>query len=157
MATRADLIEGMNKVVARSEALVGALSDEQWAKPAYEQGWNARQILAHIAAMGSISPVFVRWAVNPPPPTPGNGGPDPDAWNAQQVGAREGKALTELLAEIRAGHQAGIEALDGVTDAQLGASQTLLGHTDTAVNLLHLFLVDHSLAHLDDLEKAARK
>lgn len=156
VATRAELIEGMNRVVARSEALVGALSDEQWTKPAYEQGWNARQILAHIAAMGSISPVFVGWAVNPPPaPAGGGGGPDPDAWNAQQVGAREGKTLAELLDEIRAGHQAGVKALDAVTDVQLDGTQTLLGHTDSAGNLLHFFLVEHSLAHLDDLENAA--
>ncbi len=162
VATRDELIQGINQVVARSEGLVDALTDEQWSKPAYEQGWNARQILAHIAAMGSVSPVFVGWAVNPPPApsgegSGGGGAPDPDAWNAQQVGIRNEKSLSELLAEIRSGHQTGIKALDAVSDEQLAQTRTLLGHTGPAIDLLHGFLVGHSLEHLQDLENAARQ
>ncbi len=161
MPNREQIVLGISNVVSRSEELAAGLSEEQWSRPAYEKGWNARQILAHIAAMGSISPVFIGWAKNPPPAPSGSGGssgssaPDPDAWNAQQVAARDGKSVSELLAEIRAGHQAGVQALELVTDKQLSTTVTLLGHTDAAGTLLHGFLVGHSLEHLEDLSKAA--
>lgn len=157
MSSREQIVLGISNVVSRSEELAAGLSEAQWSRPAYEQGWNARQILAHIAAMGSVSPVFVSWAKNPPPASSGGSGgaPDPDAWNAQQVSARDGKSVAELLAEIRAGHQAGIQALESVTDEQLQATVTLLGHTESAGTLLHVFLVDHSLGHLEDLSRAA--
>lgn len=160
VSSREEIILGISNVVSRSEDLAAGLSDEQWARPAYERGWNARQILAHIAAMGSISPVFIGWAKNPPPAPGGSSGsgggvPDPDAWNAQQVAARDAKSVAELLAEIRAGHQAGVQALESVTDEQLSTTVTLLGHTESAGTLLRVFLVDHSLGHLGDLAKAA--
>jgi len=74
----------------------------------YENGWNGRQILAHIASIEWSYPRLIDIARTPPapveqaPPTRTMKGGN-DAYNDRQVAKREGMTVAALLAEFGGG------------------------------------------------------
>src|SRR5688572_19352874 len=77
---------------------------ERFEEGRYENGWNGRQILAHVAAIEWTYPRLLEIPAQPPPapgepPTrPAQGGID--AYNARQVDKRAGVSVADLIAEF---------------------------------------------------------
>ena len=159
MATKQEITSAIRAFVERSEKMAGRLSPADWQKTVYERGWTVRQAYCHLAAMGSAVPFFISMATSPQPPAGGGGGGfDVDAWNAQQVAARQDKPIEEILSELKVGHENSIKTVEG-TSEELLVKEIALPFEDLSGPLGDLLLqtaTGHNRVHLEDIERAVK-
>lgn len=156
-ASKDELAQAVRGIVARAEALAGQLSEADWEKPTYEQGWTVKQVFCHLASTGGAIPFLLNLASSPPPPGAGAGGGgfDIDAWNAQQVAARQNNSVSELLAEIRSSRESSIQALQGVSEELLAKVISVpWGLSGTLAEMIGQVVAQHEQGHLDDVARA---
>src|SRR2546425_11956326 len=114
--TRTELLEALRASGEEVIETVRALPPERLEEGRYENGWNGRQILAHIASIEWTYPRLIDIARTPPveeatPPTRAMKGGN-DAYNARQVSKRAHLTVPELLAEFAANRAATIKAVE---------------------------------------------
>jgi Mycothiol maleylpyruvate isomerase N-terminal domain len=155
MANNEDIVRYMRELEAGIEQAVTRMPDDGWSRGVHENGWNARQLLSHIASMSGTVGFVLGMARMPSPPSLGAGF-DEDAFNARLVAEREGKSTFELLGEIKGNFERDIEAL-------LAAPEDLMreqfrapwGVEDTVAGVIMASLGHHLAMHSADLRSAA--
>lgn len=154
--TKEELTQAIRDFIARAEAMAGRLTEADWEKTTYEQGWSVKQVFCHLASAGGAVPFLLNLATSPQPSGGGSGGGfDIDSWNAQQVAARQGKTVAELLAEIRSGHESSIQALQGASEELLAKEVRVpWGPSGPLAELIRQMMALHEGAHLDDVAGA---
>lgn len=150
---------------------VGALLSEQLEEGRYENGWNARQILAHVASIEWTYPRLVDVArgvdgSKPEQPAevrrtdPGDGSGIATrtarggilSYNDRQVDKREGATVEELLSEFRTNRAATIAALEAADEALLQHEiRSAGGITGPLAGVVNAVAVLHVRAHLNDI------
>jgi hypothetical protein len=97
--------------VADMESMADTIAKEIQAVPASrwtervsqgEGGWNRRQLLAHLASINLRQTQRIRAAAGIAPPATSNNAASIDDWNAVEVKSRDGRAVDELIGELRA-------------------------------------------------------
>jgi hypothetical protein len=157
VTTKQDIVKAVGAFVDRAEGIAAGLSPADWQKTVYEGGWNVKQVYCHLAAMGGSSAFLINMAVNPPPPSGGQGGFDVDAWNAHEVGARQGRPVEEILGELKSGYAKGIGVVEATSDELLAKQMTVpWGASGTLAEILVGSVVGHNAEHLNDIERAVR-
>jgi uncharacterized protein (TIGR03083 family) len=145
--------------------IVRGLTPEMLEEGRYENGWNGRQILAHLASIEWTYPRLIEVAREAPPPetrpstanTPeelptrtmrgGN-----DAYNERQVAKRADLSAADLLAEFERNRAATIRAIE-VAEEELFARpiRSAGGRTGPLARVFHEVAVQHVLGHAWDL------
>ena len=102
--TRDELVQALRASGDEFLRSLRALPLERLEEGRYENGWNARQILAHVAAIEWTYPRLLEIPGQPPadsgePPTRNAQG-GIDAYNGRQVEKRNGASVEDLLAEF---------------------------------------------------------
>lgn len=113
-ASRRSVIEALDAARREAERLVETAPAEAWTGIVYEDGWNARQLLAHMASTSGVASFLLMMARSPA--GGGMAGFDNDRFNAEQVAMREGRSPADLLDEIRANIARDIAAVEGAPD-----------------------------------------
>jgi hypothetical protein len=137
--------------------LVRAIAPAQLEEGRYENGWNGRQILAHIASIEWSYPRLIDIARTPPapaeeaPPTRTMKGGN-DAYNDRQVAKREGMTVAALLAEFEKNRAATIQAVEAA-DEELFARRirSAGGVVGPLATVFHQIAVAHVLGHAKDI------
>ncbi len=150
MATRDELVSGVEMLIAESRRMVGVLTDADWARAVDQDGWNGAQVLAHLAGVGTVIPMFVNALANAPTGTDAMGGTaNIDTMNAGIVAARAGRTPAELADEIASAYGAVIDYLRGVPDELLLKRGTAGGHRDVPLgDLMMRMVILHGLSHI---------
>ena len=147
MATRDELIQGFEGLNARIDGLSEAIiANPEAALP--EGEWRVRDALSHLAASSNPVPRMLERAQG------GEAAGMPN--NDEQVAERSDVSPADLIAEVKAGHEASIAAL-GDADEALFAVEIPLGFRpgDIAVgDLLGMLVTSHESGHIDDIEAA---
>jgi len=138
-------------------ALVRSLDPARLEEGRYENGWNGRQILAHIASIEWSYPRLIDIARTPPasveqaPPTRTMKGGN-DAYNDRQVAKREGMTVAALLAEFETNRAATIQAVEAA-DEELFARRirSAGGVVGPLATVFHQIAVAHVLGHAKDI------
>ena len=141
-------------------ALVRSMEPARLEEGRYENGWNGRQILAHIASIEWSYPRLIDIARTPPapveqaPPTRTMKGGN-DAYNDRQVAKRTRVSPADLLAEFEQNRAATIRAVEAA-DATLFARhiRSAGGVTGPLATVFHQIAVAHVLGHTRDLAGA---
>jgi hypothetical protein len=140
--------------------IVRSMTPERLEEGRYENGWNGRQILAHLASIEWTYPRLIDIAVSPgapvdptaePPTRTMRGGND--SYNDRQVAKRAGVPVAELLAEFERNRAATIAAVEAVDEALLARRIRSAG--GVVGPLAQVFLqvaVLHVLGHARDIE-----
>src|SRR4051794_32847916 len=120
MATKEEIIAAINQGIERVERTFGGLTDEQLATQVHseESGWTARDILTHLAGRAQGYDLIFGMAEGTPPAAR-PGGFDVNAWNQSRIAERAEKSRDELLAEVRAVHEALIARVQALSDELL--------------------------------------
>jgi len=100
MANKDEVVRKMQELQEEIEEAVSAMPEDGWSRGVYEKGWNARQLLSHIASMSGTAGFVLGMARMPSAPGLGTAF-DEDGFNARLVAEREGKSTGELVGEIR--------------------------------------------------------
>ena len=150
MTTRQELIEGLRAVTRTAERVTSRFAPDDWNLQAHgeEEGWNRKQVFAHLAAAAEITPAFVGALANQSPGKSVTDGLDINAFNAQQVGAKAQLSPSDLMAAFQ-------KAYDGVIKfVQEAPEETLtqLGRFGTleapVIDIMDTVLVMHAMAHI---------
>ena len=105
----------MRELQGEIDGTVSSMSEESWSRGVYESGWNARQLLSHIASISGTAGFVLSMARMPSAPSLGAGF-DEDGFNARLVAEREGKSTAELLGEIKGNFERDVEAVRAAPD-----------------------------------------
>jgi len=149
---------------------IRALSPEEVEEGRYENGWNGRQILAHVAAIEWTYPKLLEVATEAPAaaiasgevrrPDPGEAPATPtrtakggiDSYNERQVAKRAEASVAELLEEFENNREATIRAVESADEALLTRPiRSAGGVTGALASVLRAVAVDHVRAHARDI------
>ncbi len=152
-ASREDILAALKSTCEQIEDAAAALLESQWSSGVYENGWNARQLLCHLAADASLASVQITVAkarsLRPGPSF------DQDAFNAVQVAARREMAVSEIIKELRSNFERSIEAVAAAPDELLAQPAKLADGPEGPLGDVILEAVrEHNAMHLADLRSA---
>jgi Mycothiol maleylpyruvate isomerase N-terminal domain len=147
---------------SRDEVLriVGVLSPEQLEAGCYENGWNGRQILAHLASIEWTYPRLIDIAREAPPAPPGSAESIPtrtmrggnDAYNERQVAKRAHLSAAELLAEFEQNRAATIRAVEAAEERLFERHiRSAGGITGPLAAVFLQVAIQHVLGHARDI------
>jgi uncharacterized protein (TIGR03083 family) len=139
-------------------ALVRGLSPAQLEQGRYENGWNGRQILAHIASIEWTYPRLIDIAREAPAaaasgqtPTRSMRGGN-DAYNDRQVARRAHMSVADLLTEFETNRAATIRAVEAADEALFERPiRSAGGVTGSLATVFYQVAVAHVLGHARDL------
>ena len=162
------LIEGLRTSEQQLIDTLGGVDASDLETGCYENGWNAREVLAHVASMEWTYSKILNIAAQKPkeesasaksapaksaPPASGNIGSYAD----RQIEKRAQASVADLLAEFRENRAKTLAAVEGADDSLLGAEvQSAGGLKGSAANVLQMLAVGHVQMHLNDIMTAVR-
>ena len=161
--SKAQLIETLRSTGAETAARLRSLPPEAFEQGRYENGWNGRQILAHIASIEWTYPRLfdlAREASTPRPARPRGRGATAgrgmqggiNDYNARQVEKRAGATVAELLAEFETNRAATIAAVESADEALLRTPiRSAGGVTGPLSAVINAIAVLHVVQHVNDI------
>ncbi|MCH7810636.1 MAG: DinB family protein [Chloroflexi bacterium] len=156
MASKDSIIEGIRQVQAEAERIASAMPEDAWDKGVYENGWNAKQILCHVALSANV-PAFLIAAANSPEPAKMPGGSDNmDDFNASQVAMRMEKPVAEIVKELNTTYEQAINVVQATSDELLAKQIRTPWQTEGELGALILDedIRAHVMVHLADISGA---
>ena len=160
--TKTDLLAALHTSRDEALALIRAVPPERLEQGRYENGWNGREILAHIASIEWSYPRLIdiardAAAARPPattgaePPTRAMRGGN-DSYNDRQVAKRAGVPAAELIAEFEKNRAATIAAVEAADEALFAQPiRSAGGITGPLASVFHAVAVLHVLGHARDI------
>ena len=141
---------------------LGALPEDRFEQGRYEGGWNARQILAHVASIEWTYPRLIDIARQGAPAGAGqkkSGGSSTrtmrggiDDYNERQVEKRAQASVAELLAEFKKNRDATIEAVEKEDEALLQVHiRSAGGIPGPLARVIFMVAVAHVAGHVNDI------
>lgn len=160
MSVKDELIAELRENGEEVVAAFRAVSPEKWDEGRYEGGWNARQILAHVAAIEWTYARLVDLAKAPEtggsgesrsaPPTGGM-----DGYNARQVEKRADATVEELIAEFERNRAATIASVDAADEAIFGQLvRSAGGREGTLAQVFREVAIGHVRGHARDVTES---
>jgi uncharacterized protein (TIGR03083 family) len=155
--SKRELLEALRSSRDEIVTLVRSLPPERLEEGRYENGWTARQILAHIASIEWSYPRLIDIARTPPapveepPPTRAMKGGN-DAYNERQVAKRAHLTVDELLDEFEKNRAATIAAVDAADEALFARRiRSAGGVVGPLATVFYMIAVAHALGHARDI------
>jgi uncharacterized protein (TIGR03083 family) len=162
---KAELLAALRASRDEVLAIVRALPPERLEVGRYENGWNGRQILAHLASIEWTYPRLIDIAREAPAPGSGSaaaaaGGEPPtrgmrggnEAYNERQVAKRAHLSPADLLAEFERNRAATIAAVEAAEDDLFARPiRSAGGVTGPLAAVFSQVAVLHVLAHARDI------
>jgi hypothetical protein len=156
--SKAELLAALRSSRDEVVGIVKGMTPQRLEEGRYENGWNGRQILAHLASIEWTYPRLIDIARSPesaestgePPTRTMRGGND--SYNDRQVAKRAGVPVADLLAEFERNRATTIAAVEAVDEALLAKRIRSAG--GVVGPLAQVFLqvaVLHVLGHARDI------
>ncbi len=170
--TKADLLEELRSSQRDLLDRLGALPEDRFEQGRYEGGWNARQILAHVASIEWTYPRLIDVArQGAPDQASGGSGGAPEgsstptqarpakggigSYNERQVEKRAQASVAELLAEFKKNRDATIEAVEKVDEALLQVHiRSAGGIPGPLARVIYFVAVVHVTGHVNDIVRS---
>src|SRR3990172_3875457 len=158
--SKAQLIETLRSTGAQTAARLRSLPPQTFEQGRYENGWNGRQILAHIASIEWTYPRLfdlAREASTPRPPnTAGPTGRGMQGgindYNERQVEKRAGASVAELIEEFETNRAATIAAAESADEALFSTPiRSAGGITGPLSSVITAIAVLHVIQHVNDI------
>ncbi len=160
--TKKELIDALRRNGEDLIAKVSKLDDAALAQGRYENGWSAKEILAHTASIEWTYKKLIENAQKPrasarpdrepeAPAAPGAGNPIND-YNARQVARRADKTVKELLLEFKENRDGTVAAVESCSDDLLMQdTRSAGGAQGTLAEVIMFVAVSHVQQHTNDL------
>jgi hypothetical protein len=152
--SKTELLQALHRSRDEVVALVRGLPPERLEEGRYENGWNGRQILAHIASIEWSYPRLIEIARTPPAPAGGAPTRAPRAGTRITTSAGGSAHLTvaELLAEFETNRAATIRAVEAADEALFARRiRSAFGVVGPLATVFYQVAVVHVLGHARDI------
>lgn len=161
--SKAELLDALRQTRDEVLTTLRTLPPERFEQGRYENGWNGRQILAHIASIEWTYPRLIdvaRDAATPASEVPADTGALPtrsmrggnDAYNERQVAKRAHLPVTDLLAEFEQNRAATIRAVEAADEPLFAQHiRSAGGVTGPLAKVFYAVAVTHVLEHARDI------
>jgi hypothetical protein len=156
---RSTLVDALRGQGAWVEETLRGLTEERLAQGRYENGWSARQILAHVAAIEWTYPRLLELAKSTGAAaddgearaaTSARGGID--EYNRRQVEKREGDPVNDLVDEFVRNRAALVAAVEAADEALFAVRVRSAGGREGSLgNVLREVAIEHVEGHLRDI------
>ncbi len=162
--TKDDVVAALQECRKRIDDAAASLEVDDWGSGVYEGGWNAGQLLAHIASTSGVASFLLAMAQLPERSIDAGGGDfdreafdrQNDGFNRQQVGVRSGRSVDEILNEIRSNIQRDIQAVQAAPEKLIAKHyRAPWGVEGTVGEVIAASLREHLGTHVADLRTAA--
>jgi uncharacterized damage-inducible protein DinB len=160
--SKGELLEALRASRDEVLAIVRAIPPERLEDGRYENGWNGRQILAHVASIEWTYPRLLDLAgdatadaprTEAPPTRDMRGGND--AYNERQVARRANLTAAELLAEFETNRATTIRAVEAADEALFSRRiRSAGGVVGPLATVFYQVAVAHVLGHARDIAAA---
>ena len=159
--SKRELLEALRASRDEVLALVRGMPPAGLEEGRYENGWNGRQILAHIASIEWTYPRLIDIAREAGAPAPAATADPPtrtmrggnDAYNERQVARRAHLSVAELLAEFERNRAATIAAVEATDEALFSRTiRSAGGVVGPLAIVFYQVAVVHVLDHARDLD-----
>jgi hypothetical protein len=159
---KAALVAELRRATDEVAAVLNGLDESVLVEGRYENGWNGREILAHLAAIEWTYPRLIELAKSARPEAGESGRADGsardgmDGYNARQVAKRATASLPELVVEWTRNREALIAAVEAADESLLSAPvRSAGGRTGTLAQVLREVTVGHVAGHVRDMTGTA--
>jgi len=156
MASKDSIIEGIRQVQAEAARVASAMPEAAWEEGVYENGWNAKQILCHVALSANVPAFLIAGANSPEPAKLPRGGGNIDDFNESQVAMRMEKPVAEIVKELNSTYEQAINVVQATPDELLAKQIRTPWQTEGELGALILDedIRDHVMVHLADISGA---
>src|SRR5438552_2937639 len=177
--TKAEVVRMLEETGAEGVARLRGLPEGVWQQGRYENGWNARQILAHVASIEWTYPRLIDLAKQPPEVQPTSlqqatsaapqqhaaGAPQSaqaagsarmtggvNSYNDRQVEKRADASLADLIAEFEKNRAATIAAVEAADEPLFDAPiRSAGGISGTLSDVMNAIAIEHVRGHVADI------
>ena len=161
--SKTQLIETLRSTGAETAARLRALPPEAFEQGRYENGWNGRQILAHIASIEWTYPRLIDLAREASTPRPAPASPSQPGtssplrggindYNERQVEKRAAASVAELITEFETNRAATIAAAESAEEALFNTPiRSAGGITGPLASVITAIAVLHVIQHVNDI------
>lgn len=157
MGDKERILETIRTSRKQLEETVAAMPTDAWTRGVHENGWNAKQLLCHLAG-GSPAGFIIGMAGRSGEGAGsggGAGGFDIDAWNKAEVEKRQARSVEELMAEARASFDRDVELVNRTPDELLAKHfRAPWGAEGSVAGVIVASLSGHTAGHLAELRTA---
>lgn len=159
--TRDEIAAAIGAAREAIEQLASSASEGAWSSGVYENGWNAKQVLCHLAITAGVPSLLIGMAKAPRPAASAQPTPDDstiDAANERMVESLMGLPVDAIVGQVHRNYERGLADLANAPDDLLSEPmRTPWGSEGTLGELLLVEdLRDHVMVHLRELAQALR-
>lgn len=165
---KAELLEALRSSGRQALELLRTMPAERWTEGRYENGWNAREILAHLSSIEWTYPKLIDLARGETPsekaapappravtPPPGGGTPQILNYNERQVARRAEYTVEQLLQEFEVNRAATIAAVEAAEEPLFSMEVTSAGGArGPLAAVMNFVAVEHVKMHVRDITGA---
>jgi hypothetical protein len=147
MATREELVAGLEMVVAQAKrtTLLFAPGEWDWKRAG---GWTPKEHYSHLATVAGMIPGFSAAMTNAPEEREMTEGMNIDQMNAQAVGAMAAMTPEQVMQTFEANYGKLIEFVKSMPDGQLSAKRRFLSDPIPVSDILANVAVVHAVHHV---------
>ena len=162
--SRTQLLEALRSSERELLDKLSGLPAGAFERERYENGWNGREILAHVASLEWTHPRLLDIPKQGTPPGATESRPESSSaptrnvrggigsYNERQVEKRAGASVPELLAEFQKNRAATIAAVEKADEALLATPiRSAGGITGPLATVIYLIAVMHVQGHVNDI------
>jgi hypothetical protein len=159
-ATKDEIAAAIRTAREQIEELVSSAPEGAWSSGVYQNGWNAKQVLCHLAITAGIPSLLIGMAKAPRPTVP-QPSPDTssiDAANERMVESLMALPIDDIVAQIRRNYDRGLADLEGAPDGLLSQEMRTPWGSEGKLGdiLLAEDLREHAMVHIGELARAVR-
>ncbi len=147
MATKEEIIAGLELTVAQGKRTTSLFSEGEWdSKRA--AGWTPKEVYAHLASVAAIVPNLAQGLANAPEDQDIAQGTDIDQMNAQSVAAMASMTPEQVMAAFEANYGKLIDFVKSIPDEQLNARRRFISDTVPVSDILANAIMLHGIHHV---------
>lgn len=147
MATKEEIIAGLELTVAQGKRTTSLFSEGEWdSKRA--AGWTPKEVYAHLASVAAIVPNLAQGLANAPEDQDIAQGMAIDEMNAQSVAAMASMTPEQVMAAFEANYGKLIDFVKSLPDEQLNARRRFISDTIPVSDILANAIMLHGIHHV---------
>jgi hypothetical protein len=147
MATREEIVAGLELTVAQGKRTTSLFAEGEWdVKRAC--GWTAKEVYSHLASVAALVPNIAQGLMNAPEGKDIAEDMDIDEMNAQAVAAMASMTPEQLMAAFEANYGKLIDFVKSLPDDQLNAKRRFISDTVPVSDILAQAIMLHGIHHV---------